>query len=209
MSTSSPALRHAPLEFWRIAEAFLQLLHNLFGAPEDIAAQHTLTRAAHTLLSSWLSAGEAMLRRLLLIEAAAYPSPASPRTRRGHKRVRKLMSFTPDKPEEWRVSFAAFYGPSASRRPASGREMTGQGGEAPARLGGFASAWPLAERFEAMIRVFNAPQAYARRLARRLRADPGCAGRILRAPPTYAHRVDQAERLTAAAEAALPKDDSS
>ncbi|MBC7770848.1 MAG: hypothetical protein H7124_18875, partial [Phycisphaerales bacterium] len=73
MSAQAPStIRHAPLDLWRIAEAFLHRLHDLFGAPQDIAAQHTLTRAAHKLMASWLSVGEALLRRLLLIEAAAY-----------------------------------------------------------------------------------------------------------------------------------------
>jgi hypothetical protein len=34
------------------------------------------------------------------------------------------------------------------------------------------SAWPLAERYEALIRVFNDPTKYAQRLARRLHATP-------------------------------------
>ena len=72
--------RTAPLALWRIAEAFLHSLHSLFGAPEDVAREHTLTRAAHALLLSWLRVGEALMRRLLVIEAANL-SPTSPRSR--------------------------------------------------------------------------------------------------------------------------------
>jgi hypothetical protein len=43
--------RTAPLALWRIAEAFLHVLYSLFGAPEDVAREHTLTRAAHTNLN--------------------------------------------------------------------------------------------------------------------------------------------------------------
>ena len=40
------------------------------------------------------------------------------------------------------------------------------------------SAWPLAERFEALLRVYNDPMPYARRLARRLRKQAALAVRI-------------------------------
>jgi hypothetical protein len=36
----------------------------------------------------------------------------------------------------------------------------------------FHSAWPLAERYEALIRVFNDPAPYAKRLVARLNAAP-------------------------------------
>ncbi len=36
----------------------------------------------------------------------------------------------------------------------------------------FRSAWPLAERYEAIVRAFNEPALYAQRLARRLYAQP-------------------------------------
>lgn len=67
--------RTAPLALWRVAEAFMHILHALFGAPEHVAERHTLRFTAYTLLLSWLRAGEAMMRRLLLIEAAAYAKP--------------------------------------------------------------------------------------------------------------------------------------
>ena len=71
----SETTRTAPLALWRIAETFLHTLFNLFGAPEDVARQHTFTHAPYVLLLSWIRAGEALLRRLLLIEAAAYSKP--------------------------------------------------------------------------------------------------------------------------------------
>jgi hypothetical protein len=75
--------RTAPLALWRIAEAFLNILHSLFGAPEDVAREHTLTRAAHTLLHSWLRVGEALLRRLL-----------------GHRSRQSIPHFTPLPPSK-------------------------------------------------------------------------------------------------------------
>jgi hypothetical protein len=69
----------APIALWRIAESFLHILHSLFGAPEDVARDHTLTRAAHALLVSWLRVGEALLRlrlerRSVTPEIAGQPS---------------------------------------------------------------------------------------------------------------------------------------
>jgi hypothetical protein len=64
----------------------------------------------------------------------------------------------------------------------------------------FRSAWPLAERYEALIRVFNDPAPYARRLARHLHATPHRLAGALKAPPEARHRVERFEALTGAAE---------
>lgn len=54
----------------------------------------------------------------------------------------------------------------------------------------FHSAWPLAERFEALLRVHNNPAPYAKRLARRLYANPPRIADLQRTPETLAHRID-------------------
>ncbi|MBC7769310.1 MAG: hypothetical protein H7124_11035 [Phycisphaerales bacterium] len=198
MSTTEPApARTAPLALWRVAETLLRTLHMLFGAPEDVAAQHTFTAKAHATLASWLRCAEAMLRRLLLIEAAALPKPgAHTPPRPARPRERKLMSFEADQPETWRVSFRCFTSsPARGGRISAQSAMTMGAGDrcaSPAGAGGrrFCSAWPLAERYEALLRVFNDPTAYARRLARRLHAAPQLLAQALRAPPEAAHRVD-------------------
>lgn len=175
-----PALRTAPRALWLVAQAFLIVLHNLFGAPEDVARQHTLTRAAHTLMRQWLRAGEAMMRRLLLIEASAYPKPNTrPLLTPSRKRARKLHAFTPEHPEKWRVSFRCLGADRARPRRPSRRT-------APTR---FASAWPLAERYEALLRAYNDPAPYARRLAARLFATPHRTRALLHAPPGAAALV--------------------
>ncbi|HYD86397.1 MAG TPA: hypothetical protein VEA80_02880 [Vitreimonas sp.] len=205
--TAQPATRHAPLEFWRIAEWFLRTLHGLFGAPEEIAAQHTLTAKAYKLMAPWFSVGEAILRRLLLIEAAAYDAPAPRRIPRAKRpRKRRLVTFYPDDAASWRVHFRCM--PAAERAVGTGAAQRPQNARASFGLQ-FRSAWPLALRFEAMLRVFNAPQAYAKRLARRLRGNPNAVEAVLRAPPEYAHRADRAEELTEAAKSAQQRRDSS
>ena len=219
---TAPRHRTAPLALWRAAEAFLHLLHALFGAPEDVAREHTLSRAAYTLMLSWLRVGEALLRRLLVIEAAAFDHPAPSRARAPRQRQRKLMHFTPDNPQDWRVSFRCFSSSPAdsggSPEPRSGKGK-GQrapsdafGVSSPARGGDknrFFSAWPIAERYEALLRVFNAPHAYARRLARRLHANPRALETVLHQPEHFTDRVDDAEHITATARSAWRRDDSS
>jgi hypothetical protein len=55
----------------------------------------------------------------------------------------------------------------------------------------FHSAWPLAERFEALLRVHNDPAPYAKRLARRLLdATPERIASITREPSELRHRID-------------------
>jgi hypothetical protein len=71
--------RHAPIALWRVAQAFLNTLYALFGAPEDVAAEHTLTAKAHRHMAQWLRCAEALLRRLLAIEASASIPHISPR----------------------------------------------------------------------------------------------------------------------------------
>jgi len=254
-ATEPSPTRTAPPALWRIAAAFLQVLHALFGGPEHVAERHTLTGKAHAQLAAWLRCGEAMLRRLLLIEAAAYPRPNTrPLLRAAQKRVRKLMFFTPEAPAQWRVSFRCFASPTL-RHPRIKSGGDAEGGadgsvgvslslskaerpvrafvfheERPAprpsrpRARGkyvrhppmlrqdrpwveaqtplaFRSAWPLAERYEALLRVFNAPAAYAQRLARRLHATPHRLGEALRAPPEAHGRVNRFAELTEAARA--------
>lgn len=188
-AASSP-VRTAPLVLWRAAEAFLRVLHALFGAPEDVAGAHVLSGARHTLIASWLRCAEAMLRRLILIEAAACPheAPHPPRPPRQH--ARKLMHFYADQPEAWRVSFRMCAAPRRARQRAASR----------AKADASRSAWPLAERYEALIRAFNDPAAYAARTARRLRRDPQQLARALRAPPEAAERVAAFATLTRRAE---------
>lgn len=225
-SCEAAAVRTAPLALWRIAAAFLRTLHMLFGAPEHIAAQHMLTAKAHAHLASWLRCAEAMLRRLLLIEASAYPKPNTrPLLRMPRKRVRKPIHVPADAPEQWRVHFRCFHTPRVARpthakakgdairafvfheeppapRP-SRPQARGKRVRHPPMLRqdrpwvyakaplSFRSAWPLAERFEALLRVFNDPTACARRIAARLHATPHRLAEALYAPPDARDRVDR------------------
>lgn len=191
--STDPPKRTAPLALWRIAEAFMHTLCNVFGNPEDLAAQATLSKRMYALTLSWLAAAEAVMRRLLLIEAAAFAGVAPPPTRRHASnmppvrtpRPRKLRTFTADKPEEWRVSF----------RSMDRRRLAGQHRCMPARTPAvhrrLHSPWPLAQRYEALLRAYNDPIPYARRLARRLRAEPYRFEDVLQAPADARHKVGE------------------
>ena len=223
-----------PPSIWRIAADFLNVLYNLFGSPERIAFQHTHTLAQRNLILPWIRAGEALMRRLLLIEAGqilAGPTPPPERERKGggpKKPPPRFVQHDPDAPESWRVSFHCFAqrartnsspacgggvserseltegGYVASAPPSgsptlgtspppkslcdfggienAGREAAGGGGRVSPQAKGFRSAWPIAQRYEALIRVFNNPLPYARRLARVLNALPRRAAEILKLP---------------------------
>jgi hypothetical protein len=165
----------------------------------------------HAQLSLWLAAGEALMRRMLFIEAALIASEGAgdAHARRAARRdgqdaagacvspareekARRFIEHDPERPDAWRVSFKVFsspaHGGSPERREGMGAiavacgdaSSMNWGGKTPAppRAPGFRSAWPLAERAEALLRVFNDPAPYARRLAARLRRTARLAKRI-------------------------------
>ena len=188
-------LRQPRRALWLIAQSFLKLLFALFGAPEEIAARHTLVRKHWALLGQWLRAGEALMRQLLLIEAAALPKPNTrPILWPKRARTRRLVCFSAEAPQDWRVSFRCFAGDTHAQRtacpdarraarvsPKTSREE--RWSYENFRPQSFHSAWPLAERAEALLRVFNDPLPYAQRLARRLYATPHRARALLHHPP--------------------------
>jgi hypothetical protein len=167
MSESAPPQtppRHAPIALWQAAHALLTALFNLFGAPEQIAAQGTLTKPARALLLTWLRAAEAIVRRLIFIEAhklgAREPPPSRPRGARKVARTRERPAFDPAAPETWRVSFRC--SPPTSRRALTTRTRRHR---PPRQI----FARPLAERCEALLRAFNNPAPHALHLARHQR----------------------------------------
>lgn len=184
------------MSLWAIAQTFLNTLFALFGPPEAIAFQHTHTSQQRALMLPWLRAGEALMRRLLLIEAAAYPKPNTPpRLWPKRTRVRKLVGFDDDKPETWRVRLRCLAAAPRSaqrkgpvvlaaaapkqRKPRLSRLERDWPAPKPTK---FTSAWPLAERHEALIRAFNDPAPFAKRLAARLYATPHRVGELMRLP---------------------------
>jgi hypothetical protein len=231
MPTATSPVTHAPPILWAAARALITTIFALFGDPSAIAAQHTHRKSERTLLLKWLRAGEALMRHLLLIEAAHYAKPNTrPLLRASRKRTRRLMTFEADKPEDWRVSFRVFHLPPrrggsvdpglepgetkgdvvGARAPSDAFGVTSPppGGdkkrkrlsryerayaEQPAPK--FYSAWPLAERTEALLRAFNTPEPYAKRIARHLHATPHRARELTQHPPNLPHVIDHFDTL--------------
>lgn len=200
MSEPPAPQRFAPIALWRVASRLMVTLFNLFGEPQELAFRHTVVARDYKLICNWLRTVEALFRRLLLIEAAHYaPEVAQAKLRAHAKRQRREMSFYPEKPDEWRVTFRTMergrlrpHG--APDKPSSPPDRSNA--DENARLAylaptTFHSAWPLAERFEALLRVHNDPAPYAKRLARRLLdATPERIASITREPPELHRRID-------------------
>ncbi len=159
--------RRAPIALWRFAGQMIRDIHDLFGAPEHIASTGALSRALYKQMLHWIGAAEALLRRLLLVEARIILAKGGASIAKTHRprrrRKKRLVVWRPDEPEKWRVTFRAF-----DTRPQAVKRRAG----APAENTSACDAWPLALRCEALLRVFNDPIPYARRLARRLAATP-------------------------------------
>lgn len=191
--------RRAPAALWALAYACLATLRALFGAPRDVAAAGWLARRTRNLLRFCLNATHAVVARLLLIEAAALPAPAPAPQRARKPRQRRLIEHRADAPEHWRVALRLH----PHRRPPVGSTnhcRLKSGGAKRDRQ----DAWPLAERYEAILRACAAPAPYARRLARRLHAAPERADDILfaSAPAGRLINADAHAALGAAAQSA-------
>jgi len=193
--------RFAPIALWRVASRLMITLFNLFGEPQELAFRHTLVARDHKAALSWLRTVEALFRKLLLIEASYYAEEVvQQKQRAGSKRARRLVSFVPENPEAWRVSFRTNLECGRSRMhgavvpmPLHGGRSSAAGEDARAPSLApttFHSAWPLAERFEALLRVHNNPAPYAKRLARRLYANAAPIAVIAKEPPELQNRID-------------------
>lgn len=171
MKSLHPVSENPPPErtraFWNGVRFFIETIWSLFGGPESIAALRTITREDHKLLCSWLRKGEALVRKLLIIEAAElHIAEKKYKQRAAIKREKQARYFNEDEPHAWRVSFCVTEGTERDTYPFARQKV-----RVPERLSQhrFCEARPLAERFEALLRVFDAPELYIKRAARLLR----------------------------------------
>lgn len=204
MSAATAPITNAPPLLWAAARALISTLFAFFGEPTHIAAQHTHTKRQRSLLLKWLRAAEACLRHLLLIEAAHYPkhNTRTPPPRKPRERVRIFLSFEADQPDAWRVSFHCMdrqLPAGAARHHQTPDDRFRAAYLDPPKL---YSVWPLAERAEALLRAFNNPEPYARRLAARLHATPHRACDLTQYPEHLPHVIDEYETLRDTAEIA-------
>jgi len=169
--TDAAAL-HAP---WSLAKDYLNNLASIFGLPEDIANQGALNRYLRDTLRDWLCAAEALVRRLLLIEAAhcAVKAEASPK-----KPFRPKFKQERPPGAKRRASFRVFTdGPAIRLLSFKPRPERGPPPEhfSPA---GFAA------RLEAVAAVVRNPARAILAVARRLRRDPLLAFGLVRHKPS-------------------------
>jgi hypothetical protein len=184
----------APVKLlWDELKTILRLVGQIWGDPAYLYEGRVLEKRDARRLRAWLAALEVIARALLAVMAMALPAPSRGNGRRRRrekpstKRQYAPLSVDP-LPEDQahpealcdsdRWAGVVFrVAPDLRRRGARGAPR------APMR---FLSARSLAFRFEALIRVAESPQPYARRLARRLRVAAErreLAARLLRPPP--------------------------
>ena len=163
---TEPALTTTQL--WRALRAHIEQTCTAFGLPSTLARLLWLTRLQHKHICTWLRPLEALLRRLIFIDAYALaltapdapPPEAKARLRLGMPAAFGA-AFDADNSESWRVSFSARL---PMQRPSAHRTA-----QAPSASLNAVSSAPCALRLEGLIRALNMRQALAERLARQLR----------------------------------------
>lgn len=202
-----------PLSLWRSLRAYIEHACALFGLPGAIAKRIWLTRAEHALIAGFLRPLEALLRRLLYVDALELTPAAAVTENKTRVRFAAPAAtgahFNLDDSSSWRAPF--ILGASPGRRYPAGKPNQRK---SPPLINAVSSA-PLALRLEALIRGFNNREATAQRLANVLARTARLAAALLCAPrprdaarPGY-HEVAQATRLARAARAHAPAPDSS
>ncbi len=178
-------------QLWAIARNAFARLSAAFGGAAAIAALDPLTRALRRELLAWLAPLEALVRKLILIEAASFSGVAPLNVRKPPARAAVSTRRAPEcgAPEHWRAPFHMAVPPETQRTipedraprirvlgpPTLVREIWRELASidppaAPRRapIDPKVSVWRLARRVEAVRRALDDPKSLARRLARRL-----------------------------------------
>lgn len=204
---------------WARVRASFERALLVCGNPAAIAAITNLARHSRTNIVRWLAPLENMVRKLLLVEAAAigpppWSSASLPQLSRALRaRAKVVCDPSPDRtaPSTWSACFALAppCDPRAVEQDLHIRSLAPdppwtvftptRENSTPHQSGKFDPAFRLARRFEALRRVLANPAPYARRLARliqRLRKRfPEIATRYAVAPPRAAGWDENDPRL--------------
>ena len=168
---------------WSDLRVLLRWAAALFGEPVELLEAQVVERRQGLALRGWLRALEAIARALLVLLAAGLPTPDPQRSSSGPRRPGASPTAdakspnAPSTDDEAEASSERWAGVTFRVVPPTWRAPGPHARTAPARF-----VWTrlLALRFEALIRVAEAPERYARRLARRLHAAPALGIRVLR-----------------------------
>ncbi len=196
------AMDHAPTPE-TITAALLAMLRVMaerfaaaFGAPSALIKGGDIWGETRKRVLRWLHEMECVAKRLLLLRAAQFPPPESfgspqplhqhshddahPSPLRPKKPSLEDLYGLPEDSADWNVRFVIAPPPGA-RWNCVARRRTQRGRAAAPSLQNLAyyadCPRPLAERFEALLRVLDDPDSYAERLALRLYRWRGRAGR--------------------------------
>src|SRR5262249_46336448 len=148
---------------------FIDSICEWFGLPRAIAARVKLPRKEYKILLAWIADAEALLRRILVIEAASLdlkPAAAKiqPRATKPQKKTDK------EHLHQTRSSFKLAEPEPAETKPVTDTSFFDNRGYRERKR--FFNVQGLARRFEALLRVFDAPQQYINRAARLVQRDP-------------------------------------
>lgn len=158
---TSHALKLRPMT-WSVAIRLFAALLVRFGDSTFLAARRVITRGEALSLRRVLLRLETLLRHLLMRAASSLPELKARPVRRASKRAIPAPAgragFANEDPAAWGVSF-----PLGIRRSSVTSRRTHRRRRLPPI---FVSAAPLAERLEAIARVFADPEPYVRRMAR-------------------------------------------
>jgi hypothetical protein len=169
---------------WEDLATLLRWAAALFGEPASLHHDRLVERSRGLALRGWLRGLEAIARALLLMAAAALTRPAPARSRAPRAAPPARDAGDPSTDDGAADPSERWAGVAFRLAPPASRASLGRDRWPPAPL---IRTAPLAVRFEALIRVAEAPGRYVRRMSRRLHAAPSLArlaARILRWPGT-------------------------
>lgn len=173
------------LDLWRTLRDYIVCAFHILGSPLALAELGWVRKERYGAQRNWLFRCEELFRRLLYIDALRVSAVGGRVPRQSDCRLptadcRPPTAFDTESPETWRVSFQLT---STATAPSPRRKRNRSPG---VDWRTTACVYPLARRFEALVRAFNEPERHVRRMARLIRKRaPKLAARFTHPTRTY------------------------
>jgi hypothetical protein len=156
------------LDLWRTLRDYIVCAFHILGSPLALAELGWVRKERYDAQRNWLFRCEELFRRLLYVDALNAPAIGTRVRRQSDCRLptahcRPPTAFDTESPGTWRVSFQL----TSSATAPSLRQKRKLSPSVDWRT--TACVYPLARRFEALVRAFNAPERHVRRMARLIR----------------------------------------